>query len=361
MSVACSLGIPFAASYPIVAGVLVALCSAFMVITSEKRVSTVLLLVLIISLFFTEEGISLVAILLALVVGCGVFARALEKLRSPFLWVIPVASFAIAAVVTKNILLSALSLGFALPALALSYTFRKKTARVGAICLISGAFMIGAVFFLVADVYFATGTVSLSYFEEIFEFYRNAFAEILVQFETIDPKTNVTEPLFTALEAKNLASEIVSLFPAFFVIACNAAAYFSQKLMYILVRREGEEHKFEDRMIALIMSPYAGVTFIVSFFVMLGASMSVDHALAYTVSENIFYIFIPGLAASGIMFQLAKIARFRRGAWVIVPFVILAFVNISWALLLAAGVGAYYSIANPVHAFLNSRKDDDLS
>lgn len=359
LSIACSLGAPFAAHNVIVAGVLLALTSTFAVVTAERRVTTALLLASTIFLFFTKEGIMLVSVLFSIVVGCGVFARALEKLRSPFLWAIPVVSFAIAAVVTKNLVTSMLALGFALPALALSATFSKKHARVGAICLISGSFLIGAVLFLLADIYSATGEINLAFFEEISNTYREAFTELLLQFETLNPKDQTTEAIFTALEAKNLASEIVSLFPAFFVIGCNAAAYFAQKLMYVLVRREGEEHKFEDKMIALIMSPYAGATFIISFFVMLAAGASTSHALAYTVSENIFYIFIPGLAASGIMFHVARIARFRRGGWVVLPFILLAFFNVGFAMLLAAGVGAYYSIANPLHAFLESKKDDD--
>jgi hypothetical protein len=219
--------------------------------------------------------------------------------------------------------------------------------------------MIGAVIFLLADVYTATGTVSLSFFREGAEFYRVSFTDLLMQFEVINPKDGLAEPLFTPIEAKNLASEIVSLFPAFFVIMCNAAAWISQKLLYLMVKREGELHKFEDKMIAMIMSPFAGLTFAISFLVMVTASTSVDHALAYTVSENIFYIFIPGLAISGIMFQLAKITRQRRGAWMVFPFVILALVNVGMALILAACLGAYYSIAAPVYQFINSHKNDE--
>ena len=358
ISALCALGMPFSDNM-IVAGVLAAVCSAFLIVTAERKPATVLLLLSVMCLFFNSEGISLIDVLLGLIVGCGTFSRALEKHRSPFLWAIPVASFVIGALFTKNVVLSMLSLGFVLPAAALSFSFSKKYSRVGAICLISGAFMVSFVIFLLADVYAVTGTISLSFFEEGAEFYRSSFAAMLKEFAVIDPSTEELKTLFTELEAQNLANEIVSLFPAFFVIGCNAMAYFSQKLMYVLVRREGEEHKFEDKMIALIMSPYAGATFLISFIVMIAASTSVDHALAYTVSENIFYIFIPGLAASGIMFQVAKIARFRRGAWVAVLFVILAFVSFGSALLLAAGIGAYYSIANPVFAFINSHKDED--
>lgn len=358
VSALCSLGLAFVGN-PIVAGVLVAVSSAFLVVTSERKPLTVIALFGLISFFFTEEGISLVAVALAMIVGCGVFARALEKLRSPFLWVIPVASFIIGALITRNLLIASLSLVFVLPSAAIWLSFSKKHSRVGAICLISGAYMIFFAAFVLADVYVATGGISIDVFKEGAEFYRESFAKMLMEFEIMDVKTELMHPIFTPMEAKNLANEIVSLFPAFFVIGCNAAAYFSQKLMYVLVRREGEESKFEDKMIALIMSPYAGATFVISFMVMVGASMSVDHALAYTVSANIFYIFIPGLAASGIMFQLAKIARFRKGVWMVVLFVLLAFVNVGIAVLLAACTGAYYSIAAPVYAYLNSKKDDD--
>lgn len=353
-----ALGLAFIGTQ-IVAGAVILVLSAFLIVTAERKPLTVFLLFGLISFFFNKEGIPLVAAVLSITVGCGAFAKAFEKLRSPFLWAIPVASFIIGAIVTGNILISSLSLGFVLPAAALCFSFSKKYSRVGAICLISGAYMAFAVAFILADVYTATGGISLSVFEEGAELYRQSFADVIMQIEIMDVKTETMKPFFTELEAQNLAREIVSLFPAFFVICCNAAAYFSQKIMYVLVRRDGEEDKFDDKMIALIMSPYAGATFLISFFVMIIAATSVDHALVYTVSENIFYIFIPGLAASGIMFQLAKITRFRKGIGVVVLFVILAFVNIGMAVLLAACTGAYYSIAAPVYAFLNSKKDND--
>ena len=356
ISAVCAFGLPFV-EITIVAGALVLITSAVLIVTAERRFSAILLLAGLISLFLYEDGIALVAIALSLVVGCGAFARALEKLSSPFLWAIPVAAFVTSALITKSALMPMLSLGFALPALALKISFSKKYARAAGICLVSGAFMIGTAILLLADMYFATGTISLKFFEENAELYRRMFTELLLQFETINPTTGETEILFSELDAKNLASEIVSLFPAFFVIMCNAAAWISQKLMYMLVKREGELHKFEDKMIALILSPMAGITFVASFVIMMTASA--DQALIYTVSENIFYIFIPGLAISGIMFQLAKISRLRRGAWVIIPFVILAFVNIAIALILAACLGAYYSIAAPVYQFINSHRQDE--
>lgn len=359
MSSVCAFGLPFTYNNFIVSAALLGVTAVFLIAAAERRVSTALLLISIVSLFSTAEGITVVAIALSLIVGCGVFARALEKLRSPFLWAIPVGAFILSAVVNKNIVVSLLALGFSLPAAALSYSFTKKHARVGAICLASFAFIAGFTVFLLADIYVATGSISLSFFEETAELYRVSFTEILSQFVIMNPETSLSEPLFTPMEARNIASEIVSLFPAFFVIMSNIAAYLSQKLLYSLVRREGELHKFEDKMIALILSPFAGATFVLSFFVMIFASLSADHALAYTVSENIFYIFIPGLAASGIMFQLAKIAHLRRGAWIIIPFVILAFVNIAVAILLAAGLGAYYSIASPVYAYLHSHNNDE--
>lgn len=355
---ACAIGLPFI-TIPLVAAALAAICSAFLVISSEKKPLTVIALVGFVSMFFTKESIAVVAITLSLVVGAGALAKAVDKLRSNLLWAIPIAAFAIGAVVTRDLLISSLALSILLPAVALCITFRKKHARVGAICLVSGAYMIFFAAFVLADIYVATGSVSLSIFGEITEEYKKSFTEILLQFKVMDVATETSVPYFTELEAKNLATEIVSLFPAFFVILCNAAAYFSQKLMYALARREGEENKFDDKMIAMILSPYAGATFLISFFVMMMAASSVDHAVAYTVSANVFYIFIPGLALSGLMFQLAKVARFRRGIWLVILLVILVFVNVGMAILLAACLGAYYSIASPVYAYLNSKKHND--
>ena len=358
MIAVCSLGLAFV-NVTLIAGLLVAVNCAFLIVTAERKPLTVIFLVGLVSFFFNPEGLMLVGALLSLIVGCSALARAYDKTKSLLLWGIPIAAFVIGAIVLGDLLLASLSLGFLLPAAALALSFSKKQARVGAICMISGAFMIFFSVFVLADIYVATGGISLSVFEEGAEYYRNAFAEVILQIEVMDVETETMSPFFSPLEAQNLANQIVSLFPSFFVILCNAMAYFAQKVMYGLVHRDGEADRIDDKMIAMILSPFAGATFLISFFVMLFASTSTDFELAFTVAENIFYIFIPGLAMSGVMFQLAKVARFRRGILVVVIFVILAIINVGAALLMAACTGAYYSIAAPVYAFLNSKKDND--
>lgn len=351
---ACSLGLPFLHIQAVAVGI-VAVCSVFLIAAAARKVATVGLLILLIG-FFGTSGISATALVLTMIVGTGVLARLLEKCRSPFLWAIPIVAFALVAIITRDLLSSAYALCYALPALALYLSFSKGASRVGAICLTSTAVFVSVAAFVLAFLYKSTGSLDPAPLYDFSMEIREQLAKMLMELQIQLPEGDVA-PFLTELDAQNIASLAVSLFPALLIISCNAVAFFAQKLLFLLVQRAGEIEKLNSRMLALIMSPYAGAIFILSFFISTLAAMSSDYALINTVCQNIFLIFIPGLAVSGVMIKLAKITHTRRGAWIIIPFAFLAFFNVGSAVLLAAGLGAYYSIANPLSEFLRSRAD----
>ena len=353
----CSVGMPFATNTYVAIG-LSAICSVFLVAVSRRKISTVAVLLFLIGAFATDAGMMVVAIILSMIVGTGVFARLIEKTRSHLLWFVPVAGFCVAAVVTKEIPLSFLSLGFALPALALAITFSKGEGRTTSICATSAAILGGVACVALVSLYQMTGSLDPKPLYQISLDLRASIAELLGDFQVQLADGQIVS-LLSELDAQNIASTLVSLFPAFLIISCNAIAFFAQKILFMLTFRAGETEKLTPRVLALALSPFAGAVFILSFLISTLTANSLDNALVYTVCQNIFYIFIPGLAISGVMMKLAKISHERRGAWIILPFLILLFLDIGSAVLLAAGLGAYYSIANPLAALLRSDSDEN--
>ena len=308
------------------------------------------------TLLSSDGSFAVAALALAIVSGTAILARLLDVMKLPLAVAVPMLVSVAAAIITKQLIPSLLPLSFTLPAISLSYTFKKSERRVTAICMTSAALLFTAAVMVLAGLMVSKNGFQLSGFRDFTESLKSSLAEHFYAGEIMTPKGESVK-IFTERDAKNIASTLVSLIPALIIISANAVAFFSQRLLYNMVLRAGEEKRFTGEMVALILSPMAGATFILSFFISTLTALSSDNALLTTVFDNIFIILLPGLAASGIMFKVAKIAHTRRGGWIVVPFALLAFVNISAAILLAAGMGAYYSIANPLSAYLRSREE----
>ncbi len=350
-----SAAMPFAV-YPAVSGCLLVACTVFLFISAEKKLPVAFMLFAAFAMLSTDKAFTAAALALAVVSGTAVLARLLDLMKLPLAVAVPMIASVGAAIITKQLIPSLLPLSFTLPALALSYTFKKKEKRVSAICLTSAAVLFTGAVIVFAGLLVSKNGFDISALKTFTESMKTALSEHFLASELTTPKGE-TVKIFTERDAGNIAEALVSLLPAFIIIGGNAVAFFSQRLLYNMALRAGEEKRFTGEMVALILTPVAGVTFILSFFISTLTALSSDNALITTVFDNIFIILLPGLAASGIMFKVAKIAHTRRGGWIIVPFALLAFINISAVILLAAGMGAYYSIANPLSAYLRSRED----
>ena len=353
---ALSFALPFIFTNVYVAIAVVAACAITIVAMSKRKFLTSIIFFAVISNFATESACATIGLILALVVGTGLFARVIDVWRSPLLAAIPVAAFAASAFILRDLAMASVSLIFALPALALFIAFKRREARVGAICLISASVFVSITAIIFCLMYKELGRFDISVLSQKAELYKAQIASVLDQLHLALPNGEAQD-IFTMEEASAYAASAVSLFPAIFIIFCNAVAFFAQKLLYSFTTAAGELDKLEDRMISLMMSPVSGAIWIVSFFVSTIAATSKDYATLYTLCQNIFLIFIPGLAASGIMIKLTKIAHTHQGVWIVIPFILLAFIDISIALLLAAGLGAYYSISIPLNRFLKANSD----
>ena len=350
-----SAAMPFA-SHSVVAGGLLVACAIFLFVTADKKIPLAITLFALFMTLSADDSFKALALILAVLSGTAILARLLDMMKLPVAVAAPILASVVAAVITRSLTAAILPLSFIIPAVALCYSFKKGEKRVFSICLTSAALLISfaiTVFAALLESEVALNPSTLSAFSESL---KSQLSELFLSYELSTPKGEIYQ-VFTELEAVNLAEALVSLVPAFLIISTNVIAFFSQKLLFNMALRAGEEKRFTGEMVALILSPAAGATFILSFFISTLTALSSDNALLTTVFDNLFIILLPGLAASGIMFKVAKIAHTRRGSWIIVPFALLAFVNISAALLLAAGMGAYYSIANPLSAYLRSRED----
>ena len=352
---ALSIGMPFS-GYQLVTAGLIVLCGAFLIITARKKFAVVIAFFLLFGLVSTDTGLGSVAVILSIIVGTGLCAHLFDKTASPFVAVIPVLGFTVATVITGDPLGSIMSLGYLLPSIALALGFKHVKSRVGAICTASAAVLVGIAALGAVLMYRATGTLSLSQLSELAQGLKASFAEMLLSLEVPISATE-TQRLFTRLEAQNMASSIVSLAPALLIIFCNAIAFFSQIVLYNLVIRSNEPEKLEQRAY-IEMSAFAGVIFILSFFISAIVSPTGDGATVSTVCENIFIILIPGLAISGFTHTVFKLMQRRRGGgFPIFLFIFLLFFNVASALLFAACIGAYHSIATPLTVYLRSRHD----
>ncbi len=352
---ALSIGMPFSSYQFVTAGLLV-LCGAFLLFTARKKFAVVITFFLLFGLVSTDSGFGAAAVVLSVIVGTGLSAFLFEKTRSPLVALIPLLGFAAASAITRDPLSSVISLGYLLPSAALAVGLRKLQTRVGTVCLASASILAGIGVLAFIGIWRAAGAFSLSVLKDLAAELKSSFAEMLLSIEVPISQTE-TQKLFSRMDAQNLASAVVSLFPALLVIFCNVLAYLSQMVHYNLITRADASEKLDGKMY-VELSPLAGAVFILSFILSAAISSSGDAAAVVTVCENIFLILIPGLALSGFTYTLRKIAERRRGGgFTIFFFIFLLFFNVASALLFAACIGAYHSIAAPLTVYLRSKKD----
>ena len=354
-----ALSIPFASNFYVgVAGS--GVCSIFIIATAKKKIPALLLLLLLFGVFGLPNGLPLITLILALVVGTGTFSWLIAYSGSPYLAIIPVLAYSATAIISKNWFGSLLALIFALPALALAHSLTAKSNRMGAICLTSGAFIITLVAAIFFSMLYFNGEIRFDVLREYSRNFTDTLKNTFMSYE-VELISGAKEPLFSDVEAYNMASRIVTLFPAIAVLFFNVITFFAQHLQFTLVKATLPEDTITVKMAVFILSPGAGIVYLLSFLV---SSMVDSSHLGNTVStvcQNVFMILTPALFIMGIMYFFAKAAtkRIRALPLVIIGVVVLAFFNVSVALLLISCFGAYASVAIPLTAYLREKADKE--
>jgi cytochrome bd-type quinol oxidase subunit 2 len=189
--------------------------------------------------------------------------------------------------------------------------------------------------------------------------FTQSLADVFSSIEIETPQGAV--PYLNEKNAYNIALQMVTLFPALAIIFFNAISFFAQKLQYSLIRLTEGEEKLTPKARALIVSPFAGVTFLLAFIVSSLTQSTVSGYAISTVCDNVILILMPCLIIMGFMYYVSArtFGRKRLSTTLLILFVLLSFLNISLALLLVACVGAYASVSLPIITHINAKHNGE--
>lgn len=332
-------------------------CAVYILATAKKKVGTMLMLLVLIGIFGLPDGIPMITVILSMIVGTGTYSWLIAYNGSPYLAIIPVLAYSVSTVLTKNWFASLLAISFAIPALVLAISFKKRSARLGALSGSVAVFSASVAAALILAMLYFRGEFRTDVLREYADAFTSSFARIFADAK-VELINGETQTLFTEDEAYNIALRIVTLFPAVTVIFFSIISYFAQKLQFNLVRATMAENEITNEMLAFIVSPGAGIVFTLAFLVKwMTDSTPFGYATA-TICENIYSILLPALTGMGIMYFLSLMSKRRRsGALIILLIGALLFINFQLIILMAACFGAYASIAIPLSAFLRSKMD----
>lgn len=354
-----AFAIPFASNvYVSIAASFI--CSVFLIATAKKKVPAALLIFLLIGTFGLPNGLPVIAIILALITGTGTFSWLISYTSSPYLAIIPVLAYAVTTAVTKNWFASMLATVFALPALMLAISFKKKSGRISSICSSSLAFAVIAVAGTILSLLYFNGEIRVSVLKELALSCTDAIKTLLAETE-VELMDGSVQTLFTEKDAYNMAHQMVTLLPALAILLINMISFFAQRLQFSLIRSTMGDEALGNRSLAFIASPGAGIVFTLSLIVIAITDSTPAGAMADTVCLNIFLILLPALVGMGILYFIAKITerRMRFGPFILMAVLALSFFNFTLALLLIACFGSYASVAIPLTAHFRSKHSDD--
>lgn len=227
------------------------------------------------------------------------------------------------------------TLVFLPPALVLGILLRKNVKNGTLIASTATCLFLLPVVALVALVYKETGTVSLSFFTDYIEAFRDAFVpEMSAMFEELG-MPNAQEAL---LQGFNLA---VRLLPAISIIMCELVAYLAV-LLGIALADTDKEHPLPVHTRIFRMETASAVMFLIALvFSFLLQGTDGTAGVLWISAYNLFLILLPGLALQELLLFVAK---FRAGqVGIFFPLLLVIFAGALLPALLAL-MGAFYLI-----------------
>ena len=335
------------------------ICSVFIIATARKKISAMLLILILVGTFGLPSGLPMITVILALIVGTGTFSWLIVYTRSPYLAIIPVLAYSVTTVITKNWFGSLLAAIFAIPALMLAVSFMNGSTRLGAICKTTAAFSLTVVAGVILAMLYFRGEIRLDVMREYARQFTDSFAKVFSGIE-IEMPNGQLQPVFSESDSYNLALQIVTLSPALTVLFFNVITFFAQRLQFVLVRSTMGDKLFSPHTLAFIVSPGAGIVFVLSSVVSTFTNSTPAGYAVNTICQNLTIILAPALIGTGIMYFFVKLAekRMKMGPLIIFVFIFLLIFNFPMALLLVACLGAYASVAIPLIAVYRANTND---
>ena len=357
---AAAIGLPLATNL-YVGGAASCICALFLLLSARKKVPVLLLLLLLCGVFGLPDGLPMITVILALIVGTGTYAWLISYTNhSPLVAIIPVLAYVTATVVTKSWFVSLLALAFAIPALVLAFAFKGQATRLSGICRVSATFLITAAVAVIGGMLYLKGRFSLDMLKDYADILTASITKILAE-TSVELMNGETAVIFAEEDAYNAAHRMVTLLPALIILAANALAFFAQRLQFSLIRTSMGDDAISGNSIAFITSPFSGGAYILSFLVYVLSDSTPLGETVSTVCENIFILLTPALIGMGIMYFFAQMAvrRIKAGPLILLAVAALLFINLTSAVLLIACFGAYASIAIPILRHLKEKENKD--
>ncbi|MBR2722246.1 MAG: hypothetical protein IKB75_05665 [Clostridia bacterium] len=329
MLLLCALCIPFC-FYDWVPPVLLAAVFSYIVyaVRKPRAVIALLLLAVIPSAFFS--GLSVSALLFALVVGTGCFAYLITLCKSPYLAVLPfVFAFGIVRVILRDAEPALLTLVCIPSGLLLAIATRKALSRTVAVIMTLIGFLIplGLILWIVLGRMASDMGVELAQClayirEELTAFLIAVREEFIRTMPTLMEGTDDAAGRLAQMEQTvrsvlsdaffvDLTASLFNLLPGIAVLLCSIPAYAAQFLLAYQYAGTGMEAVVTPQSLKFIMSPTSAILFMIAFLINLFAS---GNSFVVAVIGNFYLMLLPAFCVVGAQSIGAILHPARGGA-----------------------------------------------
>lgn len=221
------------------------------------------------------------------------------------------------------------------PALVFGILLRRNAKQGTLIASIAACLLLLPVAALTVLVYQETGSVSLAFFTDYIEAFRDAFIpEMSVMFEELGVE-NAEEIL---LESFN---SVIRLLPAISIITCELVAYLAV-LLGVSLADTDKENPLPAHTCSFRMETASAVVFLASLvlsFLLQGTTGTTG--VLWISAQNLYLILLPGLALQELLLFVDKLRA--RKASILLPLLLVVFLGALLPALLAL-LGAFYLI-----------------
>lgn len=239
-----------------------------------------------------------VALFVSLVAAACIYAWLLLKGGAPFALATPAIPLVICAAVTRNAVLSAMSLIPLLCALCLAYAVKTKKGRVGATCVISAGICLAVASAFVYAAYSLSGEISAAAIRSMID-----YGKIQLTAAVNNVLAEMNNMLGTGLDVTNMAEVMVSstfnLLPAIIIVVANVFAYIMHSLFLSVCYVTDDDRKQALDLFKFDMSLTSAIVY-VSALVLAAVLSSGSSALFGAAAENLVLVLAPGLVLTAL-------------------------------------------------------------
>ncbi len=316
------------------------------VYTSKKFVSLILLLIAYSFAFYNTGSPVLISITVGTVVACGVYSAICASAslsRIPLIAATPVVLYALTCIITKDPLISLLSLISILPALAMGISTRKKAGPTLTIALFAAVAVVEICIGVLTHIFIENGGLSLKILEEAAKYFHKETAQFIRSVVESANASAITGEIEIQINA--LATEITNALAGFIAFSAISVGFFSQKVQSSLFAAF-ELEELQNTAAAPIKASVASALLFTAAHIFSYTSNATDSTSFIAVAAlNISLVFMPIMLYVGYEALTSlpkKIGFLAIAAWIGV--VLLSAVLSSSVVILLALTGVFYTI-----------------